>query len=496
MAPGKKNPPLPNLADDARRRDPEKGSRDDGKDSPEDSPRDSPPPPPPRRARSRGGRAPPTPVETVGAKTSSKDSDAASGADASLHWGVRKMRGADPSRLFRGDASNRPVERNPTPTPAPRRSNPESVGFESLLQLADAGVQLEKRRSGAAAAAARRRARADADAQTRARKHAENSSKRVAAPTVAGKRRGRGPNKVQETEEEREAKRLRRVQANRESARQTIRRKHEMYDDLSGRAGELEKTNKCLREEVATLFGEMRALAATNASLRDDIKTAARAKGVPEPDVGDARRREGGGGGDDANPRRSRGRVGSSRRRRHDRRRDDGNTRRQGEGDARESANRRRTAEFLGAHPGRRRHARHARRARVAALPRTRVRAGTGIGTGIGTGTRVGRTRAAQPVLCQRRALGVFPPGGDGRRGVRGVVGADDDGDAADGTRTDIETAPRYRRRAYDGDEEGGGGGGGANGEKGQGIVGVQVSARNEPRPRVATPSRRARARA
>ena len=60
-----------------------------------------------------------------------------------------------------------------------------------------------------------------------------------------------------------------------------------MYDDLSGRAGELEKTNKCLREEVATLFGEMRALAATNASLRDDIKTAARAKGVPEPDVGD-----------------------------------------------------------------------------------------------------------------------------------------------------------------------------------------------------------------
>ena len=290
MAPGKKNPPLPNLADDARRRDPEKGSRDDGKDSPEDSPRDSPPPPPPRRARSRGGRAPPTPVETVGAKTSSKDSDAASGADASLHWGVRKMRGADPSnRLFptARNASNRPVERNPTPTPAPRRSNPESVGFESLLQLADAGVQLEKRRSGAAAAAARRRARADADAQTRARKHAENSSKRVAAPTVAGKRRGRGPNKVQETEEEREAKRLRRVQANRESARQTIRRKHEMYDDLSGRAGELEKTNKCLREEVATLFGEMRALAATNASLRDDIKTAARAKGVPEPDVGD-----------------------------------------------------------------------------------------------------------------------------------------------------------------------------------------------------------------
>ena len=92
---------------------------------------------------------------------------------------------------------------------------------------------------------------------------------------------------MQETEEEREAKRLRRVQANRESARQTIRRKHEMYDDLSGRAGELEKTNKCLREEVATLFGEMRALAATNASLRDDIKTAARAKRVPEPDVGD-----------------------------------------------------------------------------------------------------------------------------------------------------------------------------------------------------------------
>ena len=171
MAPGKKNPPLPNLADDVR----DDGSRDDGKDSPEDSPRDSPPPPPPRRARSRGGRAPPTPVETVGAKTSSKDSDAASGADASLHWGVRKMRGADPSNRLEPtprNASNRSVERNLTPTPAPRRSNPESVGFESLLQLADAGVQLEKRRSGAAAAAARvaresRRRRADAREETR-----------------------------------------------------------------------------------------------------------------------------------------------------------------------------------------------------------------------------------------------------------------------------------------------------------------------------------------
>ena len=275
MAPGKKNPPPP---DDA-----EKGSRDEEKE------KDSPvaPPPPPRRARSRGGRTAGTPAETVGVKASAKVAAKVSGsdADASLHWGVRKTRGADPSRLPRGDASNRPVEKNlKVPKPAPRPPNPESVGFESLLQLADAGVQLEKRRSGAAAAAARRRARAEAET-ARAKKNVP--SKRAAPPTLAGKRRGRGPNKVQETEEEREAKRLRRVQANRESARQTIRRKHEMYDDLSGRAGALEKTNKSLREEVATLFGEMRALAATNASLRDDIKTAARAKGVPEPDVGD-----------------------------------------------------------------------------------------------------------------------------------------------------------------------------------------------------------------
>ena len=135
-------------------------------------------------------------------------------------------------------------------------ADPDSVGFTSLLQLADAGVQLEKRTG-------RGEPRDSADARARGKKAKPAAAGRAAngargakrggkkggddddddAARSRGKKRGRGPNKVQETEEEREAKRQRRVQANRESARQTIRRKHEQYDDLNGRASALEASN-------------------------------------------------------------------------------------------------------------------------------------------------------------------------------------------------------------------------------------------------------------
>ena len=90
---------------------------------------------------------------------------------------------------------------------------------------------------------------------------------------------------MQESEEEREAKRLRRVQANRESARQTIRRKHELYDDLSGRAKVLEETNKTLRDQVHALYDEMKSLASKNTDLRNDIKVIAEEKGMPVPEL-------------------------------------------------------------------------------------------------------------------------------------------------------------------------------------------------------------------
>ena len=92
-------------------------------------------------------------------------------------------------------------------------------------------------------------------------------------------------NRVQESEEEREAKRLRRVQANRESARQHDRRKQEIFDDLSGRAKVLEETNKTLRDQVNALYDEMKSLASKNTDLRNDIKVIAEEKGMPVPEL-------------------------------------------------------------------------------------------------------------------------------------------------------------------------------------------------------------------
>ena len=96
---------------------------------------------------------------------------------------------------------------------------------------------------------------------------------------------GRAANKVQESEEEREAKRLRRVQANRESARQHDRRKQEIFDDLSGRAKVLEETNETLRDQVNALYDEMKSLASKNTDLRNDIKVIAEEKGIPVPEL-------------------------------------------------------------------------------------------------------------------------------------------------------------------------------------------------------------------
>ncbi|XP_073136461.1 uncharacterized protein [Henckelia pumila] len=51
------------------------------------------------------------------------------------------------------------------------------------------------------------------------------------------------------TEAEKEARRLRRVQANRESARQTIRRRQAMYLELTGKAANLSMENTYLKQE-------------------------------------------------------------------------------------------------------------------------------------------------------------------------------------------------------------------------------------------------------
>ena len=218
-----------------------------------------------KRARSRGGRRE-AGINVAGSK---KDNlpVAAANVDAPLQWGRQKARGADPG----AEHVDKPQIRH-----VPEATDEENLGFESLLQLADAGVHLEKR--------GKKRAKNSGAANAKGGK-AGGKKGQVDGGKGQVKKRGRGPNKVQESEEEREAKRLRRVQANRESARQTIRRKHEIFDDLSGRAKILEETNKTLRDQVNALYDEMKSLASKNTDLRNDIKVIAEEKGMPVPEL-------------------------------------------------------------------------------------------------------------------------------------------------------------------------------------------------------------------
>lgn len=218
-----------------------------------------------KRARSRGGRRE-AGINVAGSK---KDNlpVAAANMDAPLQWGRQKARGADPG----AEHVDKPQIRH-----VPEATDEENLGFESLLQLADAGVHLEKR--------GKKRAKNRGAANSKGGK-AGGKKGQVDGGKGQVKKRGRGPNKVQESEEEREAKRLRRVQANRESARQTIRRKHEIFDDLSGRAKVLEETNKTLRDQVNALYYEMKSLASKNTDLRNDIKVIAEEKGMPVPEL-------------------------------------------------------------------------------------------------------------------------------------------------------------------------------------------------------------------
>ena len=219
-----------------------------------------------------------------------------------LKWGRQKARRHDTAAVRKAAVLNAGVLDPAVPEQRARRASSvdaDSLGFTSLLQLADAGVQLEKRRkkptgqkpatakkTGAGKKTAAKKPAAKSGGDQNEKDSDSDSDAEDDHPNI--KKRGRGPNKVQETDEEREAKRQRRVQANRESARQTIRRKHEQYDDLNGKAASLEQINAELRDEMNTLFETMRGLAAQNAQLREAVTNAAKKKGVPVPDIGDS----------------------------------------------------------------------------------------------------------------------------------------------------------------------------------------------------------------
>ncbi|XAR64668.1 hypothetical protein NMG60_11008434 [Bertholletia excelsa] len=70
------------------------------------------------------------------------------------------------------------------------------------------------------------------------------------------------------TEQEKEARRIRRVLANRESARQTIRRRQALYEELTRKASSLALENENLKREKELAIKEYDSLKSTNESLK------------------------------------------------------------------------------------------------------------------------------------------------------------------------------------------------------------------------------------
>ncbi|XP_059306593.1 uncharacterized protein LOC132058042 [Lycium ferocissimum] len=117
--------------------------------------------------------------------------------------------------------------------------------------------------------------------------HAEEESKLKASPQHAlnyppvASRRSR----QNLTEEEKEERRLCRVLANRESARQTIRRRQAMYEELTRKADDLASENEYLKKQKELAAKEYDSLMNLNTSLRIQIAKIEKAK-VEETDGG------------------------------------------------------------------------------------------------------------------------------------------------------------------------------------------------------------------
>jgi hypothetical protein len=70
---------------------------------------------------------------------------------------------------------------------------------------------------------------------------------------------------------EREARRLRRIQANRESARQTIRRKQVLCEELGHKAAALVAEKEDLQQKVERQTAEYRLLLEMNMRLKEQV---------------------------------------------------------------------------------------------------------------------------------------------------------------------------------------------------------------------------------
>ncbi|EXC26927.1 Transcription factor HBP-1a [Morus notabilis] len=80
---------------------------------------------------------------------------------------------------------------------------------------------------------------------------------------------GIGKSRRSLTEAEKEARRIRRILANRESARQTIRRRQALCEELIKKAADLASENESLKTEMEMALKEYRMLETTNKQLKD-----------------------------------------------------------------------------------------------------------------------------------------------------------------------------------------------------------------------------------
>ncbi|KAM3255723.1 hypothetical protein ACQJBY_048730 [Aegilops geniculata] len=98
-------------------------------------------------------------------------------------------------------------------------------------------------------------------------------SRQTRVPVAAPGGGGYGPRPRHTlTEAEKEAKRLRRVLANRESARQTILRRQAVRDELARKVADLSSQNESMKKEKETVMQEYLTLQETNKQLKEQAR--------------------------------------------------------------------------------------------------------------------------------------------------------------------------------------------------------------------------------
>ncbi|GLT40614.1 hypothetical protein SLA2020_147320 [Shorea laevis] len=104
------------------------------------------------------------------------------------------------------------------------------------------------------------------------------SLKRSPRCASSHKSTGGGRSRQNLTEAEKEERRLRRILANRESARQTIRRRQALCEELTRKATDLAQENEHLKREKELAFNEYQSLESTNKYLKAEMAKAIKAE--------------------------------------------------------------------------------------------------------------------------------------------------------------------------------------------------------------------------